>query len=563
MPTSRRLPSTRIGKYRLIAHIADGGMGAVYKAQDEEFERLVALKVLHPQLASNATVVERFRREARHASQLLHKNIVTLYEFGQADGMYFIALEFIEGIDLAEYIRRKGRVEPEEARRIIVQACKGLEVAFSQGITHRDIKPSNFLLANVGEGRCRVKLTDLGLARAAEDEEFRVTRAGTTVGTVDYMAPEQARDSSRADVRSDIYSLGCTLYHMLTGQPPFNEGGLGERVLKHITADPRDVRQFNADIPAGLWTILRRMLAKHPDDRFQTPAELLEALKSIPQNTGEGEQTDLPLTATESTRRSRVKIDDRPSSLGSFQLPPELPPAGSPPAPPQSPVTLSVGRPAPRQRPTTPTEVRTAAEPLPPDRLSISPDQRQAAALQYERAAEARATGNGEYALQLLLSCCKLDPVNIDYRRALREVIRLADRKRGSWFGALADLPLRRRVRAARAAGEHRKALELGEELLARVPDDLGVQLDLANSAEELGWNNLALWMLEQARRQASENTGVLKALAELLERLNRLPQAIVLWEQLHEADPADSEAAQKIKDLSVNEVMARNRARR
>src|SRR5262249_61633266 len=128
-------------------------------------------------------------------------------------------------------------------------------------------------------GHCRVKLTDFGLAQT-DTEDFRVTRAGTTVGTVDYMSPEQARDSARADIRSDIYSLGCTLYQMLAGHPPFPEGGLGERVYKHQMVDPPDVREFNAAVPVGLWKVLRRMLAKKADDRYQTPTELIEALRS-------------------------------------------------------------------------------------------------------------------------------------------------------------------------------------------------------------------------------------------------------------------------------------------
>src|SRR5262249_9601599 len=160
---------------------------------------------------------------------------------------------------LSEYIRRKGQVEPEEARLIMIHACKALDHAFTMGITHRDIKPSNFLLANDG-GRCRVKLTDMGLARMSNEQDYRVTRAGTTVCTGAYMAPEQARDSALAAVRSDIYSLGCTLYHMLAGQPPFAEGGIGERVYKHLAADPPDIRQFNDQVSDGLWAVLQRML---------------------------------------------------------------------------------------------------------------------------------------------------------------------------------------------------------------------------------------------------------------------------------------------------------------
>src|SRR5262249_32330099 len=148
MSSSTSLPGARIGKYRVLSHIATGGMGTIYKARDEELGRIVALKVLDPELAKNPVLVERFRREARNAARLTHKNIVTLYECGQWEGMHFLALEFIDGVDLSDYIRRKGTLEPEEARRILIQACKALEHAFSQGVTHRDIKPSNFLLAN-------------------------------------------------------------------------------------------------------------------------------------------------------------------------------------------------------------------------------------------------------------------------------------------------------------------------------------------------------------------------------------------------------------------------------
>src|SRR5262249_31209626 len=137
------------------------------------------------------------------------------------------------------------------------------------------------------DGRLRVKLTDLGLARTAnEDEQFRVTRAGSTVGTIDYLSPEQARDSSLADIRSDIYSLGCTFYHMLAGKPPFAEGGLGERIYKHQSADPPDVREFNAEVSEEMWTVLRKMLAKEPEDRQQTPEELLEELKALSGSSG-------------------------------------------------------------------------------------------------------------------------------------------------------------------------------------------------------------------------------------------------------------------------------------
>ena len=182
--------------------------------------------------------------------------------------MHFLALEYVEGIDLYDYIERKGRLAPEESRRILVQAVQALHHAFQQGIIHRDIKPSNFLLTRERD-RMRVKLTDMGLALNANEESYRVTRAGSTVGTVDYLSPEQARNSASADIRSDIYSLGCTLYHMLAGQPPFSEGGLGERILKHMQDEPPDIRRFNPQVSEELWTLLLRMLAKQPEARFR------------------------------------------------------------------------------------------------------------------------------------------------------------------------------------------------------------------------------------------------------------------------------------------------------
>src|SRR5437899_2263410 len=174
-------------------------MGAGYQALDPNLGRVVALKVLSPEFAAHPIRMERFRREARHAAKLRHENIVAIYEFGDADGMYYLALELIDGIDLHEHIAREGQLDPEETREILIQAAKALSHAHAEGIVHRDIKPSNILLAHQ-EDQLLVKLTDFGLSRQVDDEEFRVTGDGLTVGTIDYMAPEQARDSRLADV---------------------------------------------------------------------------------------------------------------------------------------------------------------------------------------------------------------------------------------------------------------------------------------------------------------------------------------------------------------------------
>jgi serine/threonine-protein kinase len=269
----------RIGKYEVIAHIATGGMGAVYKAIDTDLQRPVALKILSAEMAARPNMVERFKREGISAARLRHENIVAIHECGEWGGTLFLALEFVDGNDLHDYIARRGRLEVEEARQILTQAAAALDHAHRNNIVHRDIKPSNFLITKGEDGRLLVKLTDLGLARQVNDDEFRVTKADSTIGTVDYMSPEQAQDSGSADIRSDIYSLGCTFYHMLSGKCPFPTGTLVERVLKHREAEPPDIRTLNPAVPAPVVEILGKMLAKRPEDRFQTPLELLQALE--------------------------------------------------------------------------------------------------------------------------------------------------------------------------------------------------------------------------------------------------------------------------------------------
>jgi serine/threonine protein kinase len=273
--SSRR--AVRIGKYEVLSHIATGGMGAVYRAHDTELNREVALKVLNPEMAAKAAMVERFRREARAAAKFLHENIVTLYEFGEANGTYFLAMEFVQGIDLHELIALRGKLPEKEALDIVLQACRALDHLHRCGFIHRDVKPSNFLIEE-RDGLSRVKLTDMGLARELDNDEARVTRAGSTVGTLDYMAPEQARDSWGSDIRGDLYSLGATWFFLLAGQAPFPQGGLGERLLKIMNDPPPDVRKFNRRVSASTAAIIDRLLAKSPDDRFQTPAELLNEL---------------------------------------------------------------------------------------------------------------------------------------------------------------------------------------------------------------------------------------------------------------------------------------------
>jgi serine/threonine protein kinase len=533
MSDERLNPGARLGKYKVLAHIATGGMGTVYKASDEQLGRIVALKVLDTSLAEKPNTLERFRREARHAAKLFHKNIVTLYEYGQTNGRHYLALEYVDGIDLYDYIVRKGRLSPEESRRILIQAVQALDHAYKQGITHRDIKPSNFLLTR-DRDRMRVKLTDMGLARKAGEEDFRVTRAGSTVGTVDYLAPEQARDSAAADIRSDIYSLGCTLYHMLTGNPPFCEGGLGERILKHLQEEPPDVRQFNPSVSEQMWALMRRMLAKKPEDRFQTPAQLLKALKALPPQASEGAPLRLPKAFT---AHKPLSSSDKPVSGMATVVVSELPSEGA--------------------KIATPPPLLIEDDPY---LLNLSEEHLQGAARQYERAQEARRNGNLDYAIELLLGCIKFNPVSIVYRQALREVSRDAAqlRRLGSWFASLTTMTNRRRVNAAKRAGQLRKVLEDGEELLVRYPGDVKIQMTLAAVAEEMELIRLATWMLEELRRHHPQHLPAYRALATLYEKQRQYSEAIAVWEELRKLTPEDREAARKINDLAAADTIVR-----
>jgi serine/threonine-protein kinase len=252
-------------------------MSVVYRALDTANHRETALKVMLPELTTKPNLLERFRREGRLGSMLQHEYIVRVYESGEHLGVNFMSLELLQGLDLDYYVEQKGQLPAGEAALLIAQAARALAHMHEKGIVHRDIKPANFIVAQQN-GRAIMKLIDLGLARQKNDDELRIARAGTTLGTVDYMAPEQAKDSVSADARSDIYSLGCTWYHLLAGRPPFPDGDLADRLQQHAEIDPPDVRQFNSQATVPMVKTLQRMMAKDPTCRYQTPAELLQDL---------------------------------------------------------------------------------------------------------------------------------------------------------------------------------------------------------------------------------------------------------------------------------------------
>jgi hypothetical protein len=512
----------RIGKYDVVSHVATGGVCAVYKAIDTELGREVALKVLPPSVAENADALERFRREARHAARLRHENIVTLYDFGEWSGAYFLAMEFVAGIDLLTYITDEGPLEPNEALAILMQAARALDHLHKFGLVHRDIKPGNFLLAKRPDG-WQVKLTDLGLARLRSDEEYRITRAGFTVGTLDYMSPEQARDSGSVDIRSDIYSLGCSWYHMLAGRTPFGEGSLGERLLRHFEMAPPDIRQFNPKVSPATVAVLSRMLAKKPTERYQTPALLMADLERLEQ------------------------WNARPTAGAAAALA-EGGKAGMSTADPLIDSAVE------------PTEEEPFVELLPVGLRHISPEQRQAAAEQYERARGVIGSGDLDYAIHLLLDCCKNDPSNLIYRRVLRRAVRakFMGKNKAGLIASLGTSIRKTRLKAAIMTRDHVHVLEQGEEILSRNPFDIAVQLDMAQSAEALGAVDLALWLLRHAYDKDSPQIRVVRALAKLYEKTGRLKEAITAWDMVRKADPLDQEALRKPNELAASETIAR-----
>ena len=221
-----RTSGFRVDRYLLLDLIGHGGMGRVYLARDTRLNRLVALKILAPERMNNPRAIARFQREARVGAQLQHENLVRIYDFGESSGRYFLVMEYIEGKTVGGLITAQGPMPPPTAARLARQIALGLEHAHRKGLIHRDVNPYNVLVTHEGIA----KLADLGLAIDLAEED-RVTREGATVGTFDYVAPEQARHSHAADIRSDIYSLGCTIYHMISGQVPFPSPSLAGKAF--------------------------------------------------------------------------------------------------------------------------------------------------------------------------------------------------------------------------------------------------------------------------------------------------------------------------------------------
>jgi tRNA A-37 threonylcarbamoyl transferase component Bud32 len=282
-------------RYQILKVLGRGGMGTVYKATHRLMKRLVALKVINESLVANTATVERFRREMEASASMRHPNIVTAYDADQVGGLHLLVMEYVEGTDLKKVLDERGPLPLADACAYIRQVACGLQHAMENGLVHRDIKPQNLILTPEGE----VKILDFGLA-SLKEARIETDRTGTTptastedadashlshvgiiMGTPDYMAPEQATDAHSADIRADIYSLGCTLYCLLTGQVPFPGGDYLDKITAHAKRTPRPVREIRKDVPKQLATLLTRMMAKDKAARPQTPAEVAEALQVI------------------------------------------------------------------------------------------------------------------------------------------------------------------------------------------------------------------------------------------------------------------------------------------
>jgi eukaryotic-like serine/threonine-protein kinase len=261
-----------LGNYKVLERLGAGGMAIVYLCEHKAMRRRVAIKVLPVALAKDDEYLKRFQREARAVAALEHPNIVRAYDVGRDKDLHFLVMEYIEGRTLQELVNQQGPLEPLLAAGYAQQAARGLQHAHEAGLVHRDIKPSNLILDPSGT----IKMLDMGLARFEADTGEVLTKG--MVGTPEYLAPEQADDSHAADIRADIYSLGCTLYFMLTGQAPFPEGSPLDKILAHATRQAKPLSTFRSDVPAELESILGKMMAKDMNARWQNPREVVEAL---------------------------------------------------------------------------------------------------------------------------------------------------------------------------------------------------------------------------------------------------------------------------------------------
>ncbi|TMM06311.1 MAG: serine/threonine protein kinase [Actinobacteria bacterium] len=287
------------GRYELEELVGSGGMSSVYRAHDRLLERAVALKILHEQFTRDDDYVERFRREARAVAQLAHPNIVTVIDRGEQDGRQFIVFEYIDGMNLKELMAEEGPLSPREAIELALQVARGLSFAHDQGLVHRDVKPQNVLLDADG----RAKVTDFGIAHAVDVDGMTIT--GTIMGTSNYIAPEQARGQP-VDEQTDVYSLGCVLYELLTGEVPFAGDNFVAVAMRHVNDPVPSVRDARPDVPPRLDRAIQQAMAKDHGERFESMADFAAELEACHAELDGNEGATMVVPA-----RSRTRLKSR------------------------------------------------------------------------------------------------------------------------------------------------------------------------------------------------------------------------------------------------------------
>jgi serine/threonine-protein kinase len=313
------LTGRTLNDFRLLRRLGQGGMGQVYLAEQLSLKRKVALKILRADLASNALSLQRFKVEAESVARATHANIVQVYVHGEADGLHYMALEYVEGRNLRDFISKKGPPEVLLALSIMRQVAAALQRAAELGIIHRDIKPENILLTRKGE----VKVADFGLSRslAGDQVPLQITQSGVVMGTPLYMSPEQV-EGKTIDARTDIYSFGVTCYYMMAGHPPFQGNGVFEVALKHVREEPRPLAEIRPDLPETFCAIIHKMMAKNPENRYQTCRELLRDFMLV---------RDSVAGVTGNQTRPDVSVELVPLALGDpgeTRTPPSVSPVG-------------------------------------------------------------------------------------------------------------------------------------------------------------------------------------------------------------------------------------------
>ncbi len=294
-----------LGKYRLLDRIGMGGMGQVYLAEHASMKRRVALKVLPPDRGKSEFARERFLRESRAAAALEHPNLVRAYDVEMEGDVAFLVMEYIDGVTLHDLIARRGRIDPARAAHYLWQITNGLQAIHSFSLVHRDIKPANVLLDRGGV----VRILDLGLVRSELDDDALTRGEGAKmVGTADYLAPEQAIECSKVDSRADLYSLGCTAYYLLTGNPPFPSDKISQKLIAHQTKAPPPLASLVPGIPAELAAVIEKLLAKKPQDRPQSAAEVLDVL-ALFASAGPPSASDFPTPGTVSVARNGISLN--------------------------------------------------------------------------------------------------------------------------------------------------------------------------------------------------------------------------------------------------------------